>query len=70
MSASRSSVSCWRVAGPFGFRSGRVHALQVERSVNGVFAQLGADLASHAPDVAHVGGLYQGLQHKLMDCLT
>lgn len=48
--------------GPSGFGGGGVHALQVARGVDAVFAQLGTDLAAHAPHVAHVGGLQQGLQ--------
>lgn len=47
---------------PACFRCGRAHALQVQCGVHAVLSKLCADLAAHAPHVAHFGGGQQGLE--------
>lgn len=47
---------------PPGFGRCRAHALKIQRGVHALRSQLCADLAAHAPHIAHFGGLQQGVE--------
>ena len=46
---------------PARFGGGRAHALQIQRGVDALRSELGADLGDDAPHVPDFGGLQQGL---------